>query len=462
MITKVRLKNFKLHEDTTIEGLPITMFIGPNNSGKSSIFQALISLRQAGAMGGNQFFYSFQREATKPYVLPENAIIDLAKFQNVVRHGNDVIFLGLEGKADFREIGQGLNNIALKLETTPNTWSSIGQTDLVLKEAELKSEFGIKGNQLSYTKGSLQAGPIWINWEYYFSKGQAATATVSPHSISIDDFKLGFSTTGLFSPQLQLPGIRAPSDAPPESRFVIDKFARSLANLPQHLVTSVHPISALRGFEEWAYPFPSSPPQNLERVLLADRSVALASILPYDRNMEDRLNEWLQDVIQVGIRFHHVGGHRVIIRSQAPDYETSETLFINKGSGANQLPFILVPIALTPIGETLLISEPEAHLHPKAQANLVGLLLRIFRKESRQFFFETHSEHILHSFLYAIAKGELTKEQLAIYYFENEQGTARVRRLEIDDQGRVKGGLPGFFEHSLQELSESLESLKNV
>ncbi|MCH7977851.1 MAG: AAA family ATPase, partial [Acidobacteria bacterium] len=50
MITSVSLKNFKLHASTKIEAAPITVFIGPNNSGKSSIFQALLSLRQAASI----------------------------------------------------------------------------------------------------------------------------------------------------------------------------------------------------------------------------------------------------------------------------------------------------------------------------------------------------------------------------------------------------------------------------
>jgi hypothetical protein len=32
--------------------------------------------------------------------------------------------------------------------------------------------------------------------------------------------------------------------------------------------------------------------------------------------------------------------------------------------------------------------------------------------------------------------------------------------LEVDEQGGVKGGLPGFFDQSLDELTEYLEALK--
>jgi len=51
MLTKVWLKNFKAHADTAIDVRPMTLFIGPNNSGKSSVSQALLVLRQAVARG---------------------------------------------------------------------------------------------------------------------------------------------------------------------------------------------------------------------------------------------------------------------------------------------------------------------------------------------------------------------------------------------------------------------------
>lgn len=122
------------------------------------------------------------------------------------------------------------------------------------------------------------------------------------------------------------------------------------------------------------------------------------------------------------------------------------------------MPFILIPIGMTAPQGSILLSEPEAHLHPKAQSELTSLLLKISQKENRQFVIETHSEHVLHAFLHAVAKGDLEKSKLAIYYFENDQGTAKVVPLEIDDLGRVKGGLPGFFEHSLAELSDYLDA----
>jgi predicted ATPase len=107
-----------------------------------------------------------------------------------------------------------------------------------------------------------------------------------------------------------------------------------------------------------------------------------------------------------------------------------------------------------------MIGEPEAHLHPRAQSELARLFIRIASTERKQLLIETHSEHILNSLLHAVAKGDLSKEALAIYYFESQGGKAEVRRLVVDQNGRVEGGLPGFFDQSLTELTEYLETLK--
>ena len=47
MLTRLRLENFKSWKDTgDIDLKPITGFFGPNSSGKTSLFQALLLMKQ--------------------------------------------------------------------------------------------------------------------------------------------------------------------------------------------------------------------------------------------------------------------------------------------------------------------------------------------------------------------------------------------------------------------------------
>ena len=75
MLSKLRIKNFKSWKDTDeIEMAPITMFFGGNSSGKTSLLQFLLMLKQT-AEAGN---YSGQ-------VLNFDGIVNLGNFKDVVR-----------------------------------------------------------------------------------------------------------------------------------------------------------------------------------------------------------------------------------------------------------------------------------------------------------------------------------------------------------------------------------------
>jgi len=47
MITHLRIKNFKLHKDTSLQLGNLNLLCGQNGVGKSSIIQALLLLRQS-------------------------------------------------------------------------------------------------------------------------------------------------------------------------------------------------------------------------------------------------------------------------------------------------------------------------------------------------------------------------------------------------------------------------------
>jgi predicted ATPase len=444
MLKSVTLKNFKLHTSTKIDAAPLTVFIGPNNSGKSSVFQALLLLRQS-AIAGNVgvLVNPVPRQATdedQPFLHDPRQQIDPGTFDDIVHSGAREIGFEIEGTLDDPDPRYG------------------GRRDAHIVLA-------FRDNQPSYHKGTLQfdiaaeSGERTLTWAW--ARGPVAGA---PQQSSLGFLGKNFLFSAFDYPQmLQSQGFTFTGGSPndPAQIAELSSLQNRIAQTPISLLRSVHPVYPLRGLEESGYPVTKGPEDSIDRTMLSDRTLALLSVLAYRNDVLDQVSDWLENLVQVRVRTKLVPPRRVTIICEPVDGKTRRSgLFSNEGTGASQLPFILLPIALCPSGETMMVSEPEAHLHPRAQSELASLFIRISSSERKQLLIETHSEHILNALLHAVAKGDVKREDLSMYYFEPKEGTVDVRRLEVDKYGRVEGGLPGFFDHSLHELSEYLEALK--
>ncbi len=445
MLKKIRLKNFKLHEDTSIEASRITVFIGPNNSGKSSVFQGMLALKQAvwrsesRSLTGN--FSRAETKADQPFLYsqPDTIIVDLGEFENIARDPSGDLQIGAQ----------------IELRAAPSA------SDFVRQAGDFQLDFDIwfRDNQLVHHRGMLacaygRSGPWDWNTE---SRSRTRVGFPVPGGASVT-LEPGEALRQPFHARVEFP----PGQVAPEESKKANELNEVLSRLWSLCTNSFHFVHQLRGFEEWGYPEAQFPRhENTERLVLSDRSVALTNLLSGDARLRREISERLLELLGIGIDFETASMHRVKVWATSPWGGKHLTLFVGEGSGANQLPFIFIPVALAKPRETILMSEPEAHLHPKAQSDLTAMLLDVSRKAELQFFIETHSEHVLHRLLHAVAKGELAHSDLAIYYFpEPKNGKADPRKLKIDEQGGVEGGLPGFFDQSLDELTEYIEALK--
>jgi predicted ATPase len=436
MLKSVTLRNFKLHKSTQIDAAPLTVFIGPNNSGKSSIFQGLILLRQSAMSNtGGSLANPVPRQPTnenQPFLYPSEQQIDLGSFDDVVHAGQ-------------QEIGF---QISAQMQDPDPKYG--GRREITIDVAFRKS-------QVAYHKGTLSLEGRTLKWNW---ASGPVTFPQQQSTIELHNRQFNFSASD-FPQMLQAQGVSGPGLQDPALAYELSALQNRIAQMPSSLLTSVHPVYPLRGLEESGAPVTGYPEQTIDRMMLADRTLSLVNVLAYRNDLLDRVSEWLEDLLKIRVRTKLVPHKRVTIICEPADRHLRRIgLFSNEGAGANQLPFILVPIALCPSGETVMLSEPEVHLHPKAQSDLASLLLRIVKERERQLLIETHSEHMLHTILHSVARGYLKKEDLALHYFDASAGDVKVRRLDVDDLGRVEGGLPGFFDQSLGELSDYLETLQ--
>ena len=80
MLTRLRFENFKAWRDTgEVELKPITGFFGRNSSGKTSLFQALLMMKQTATTSDRGIVFHFGDEKTP---------VDLGDFESVI-HNHD-------------------------------------------------------------------------------------------------------------------------------------------------------------------------------------------------------------------------------------------------------------------------------------------------------------------------------------------------------------------------------------
>jgi len=124
----------------------------------------------------------------------------------------------------------------------------------------------------------------------------------------------------------------------------------------------------------------------------------------------------------------------------------------NVGFGYSYILSIVVTSLVAKAGSTVLIENPEAHLHPKAQSKITHLLTRLAER-GVQVMIETHSEHILNGFRLCALKDDytLSNTDLSIYFFDKNYKTKPLRILE---NGRIEDWPNGFFDQQESDLAE--------
>ncbi|HEV8536326.1 MAG TPA: AAA family ATPase [Candidatus Limnocylindria bacterium] len=129
------------------------------------------------------------------------------------------------------------------------------------------------------------------------------------------------------------------------------------------------------------------------------------------------------------------------------------------GFGVSQILPALIQLQLMAPQSTLLMEQPEIHLHPTLQTALTDVLISA-TDTKRQVIAETHSELLLSRLQRRIAERKIALESVAILYVEMTPEGSVARELRLDEFGNFIDQLPtGFFS---EEYTERLEQAKSV
>jgi AAA15 family ATPase/GTPase len=125
---------------------------------------------------------------------------------------------------------------------------------------------------------------------------------------------------------------------------------------------------------------------------------------------------------------------------------------VDVGYGVSQVLPIIVDIILNPSDSTFLLQQPEVHLHPQAQAELSSFLASVAKEQNKNFIIETHSDYIIDRIRMDVRdKKYLNPDDVAILYFENQNGNVKIHKLELDEYGNITNAPPTYRQFFLTE-----------
>ena len=128
----------------------------------------------------------------------------------------------------------------------------------------------------------------------------------------------------------------------------------------------------------------------------------------------------------------------------------------NVGFGITYALPILVSGLTVPEGGMLIVENPEAHLHAKAQSN-IGFFLARMAAAGIRVIVETHSEHVVNGIRRMIVVGEETEisaDDVTIYFFQDKDGDKKIINIGMDAKGNLSAFPVDFFDQVRQDMLE--------
>jgi predicted ATPase len=446
MLTKLAFQNFKSWRDTgDIRLAPITGLFGSNSSGKSSILQMLLLLKQTA------------ESPDRAQVLnlgDDRSLVDLGTFQ-------DVLFG---------------HNASDRLRVSM-AWTL--PSDLTIADPAQKSRTLFHGHTIDFAavvewqgNGEPGLGRVVTREMAYSFAGETfgmrqARGKTSEYDLFVSPAREGFKFVRTQGRPWKLPPPAKCYGFPDQVRAYYQNagFLSDFELQFEELFGRLFYLGPLREYPKRQYPWAGAQPADMglrgERVvdaLLASREAGLK--LSRGRGhkrqtVEERVAEWLKDLGMIhsfNVRPITKDGRlfQVWVRR---DPKSAEVLITDVGFGVSQILPVITLCYYAPEGSTLLLEQPEIHLHPKVQAGLADVLVDAVKTRGIQIILESHSEHLLRRLQRRVADETIQADLAALYFCSTEKGESRLTPLDMDLFGTIKNWPKDFFGDEFGEIA---------
>ena len=428
MITHIRVKNFKSWQDSGNVGLaPLTGFFGTNSSGKSSLLQMLLLLKQTAEHADSEEIFFFGDESSR---------VNLGNFREVIHTHNLKASLELEFGAELREP----HSVSLPIGGH-GLWES--KIDRFTFNTVIRVE-----NQIPTIQNFRYAAPS-DSWEIVWKGGN--TGSIHQGTQFVNGTQIGFAYVRNCYGKPITRSVGVGWDR---------KFLGQTSLIFENLFSHAHylgptRVNPLRSYI-WAGSHPEHPGQWGDRAidaLLSARARNLKTLHEAEKvPIEQRVSYWLQEMgLAYSFSLDWIGEKTYEVRIQKTSSSPPVTLS-DMGYGLTQFLPVLVLCYYALEGSTLILEQPGIHLHPKVQSQLADLFIEVVNERKLQILVESHSEHLLNRLQRRIAEEKISVDKTALYFCRNDEGVSKIERLKMDEFGNIANWPENFFGDEMGDL----------
>lgn len=491
-MNSISFANYKAFDSGQITLKPLTILLGANSSGKSSILQLFLMLEQ-----------TINSEDNERFLKLNGHYVNLGEDENIFKDKNPNKILEVSFNLNFKEFVDGFyesfldllqridfNSYLLSLDIHNELSATI--RELIRKDADEFSKYfnstvlkvhellignqdRIKGNwnddmEIMYSSFLLFSevkaiieNPKYntLRVKYDFRLDKEKILRVYNHSIYLGDkvlLRFSIDKKPSFGSELfqfnnfndlvhklenfdfSYDGIRLKSFRKGILRDIFSQMFNLTYNQIAAFFSSsqFNYIGPLRANPQRYYFLDGSDGYNLKS------GEGIANVLKKYPELKWKVNKWLTsfgisiDVSVFKDIIHNIKVYQNNIRLDLTDV----------GFGISQILPILIQGFLSSTDSTTIIEQPEIHLHPKMQADLADLFIDIIdhsRDENsiikKNFIIETHSVYMLKRLRRRIAEGVIKSSDVGLYFVESrsqEKDSAELRAIDIDADGSIE------------------------
>lgn len=448
MLTQLRIEGFKAWRDTgPIRLAPITAFFGANSSGKTSLFQFLLMLKQTAASA----------DRTQVFELGgERSMVELGTYDDILFREGNYVAPNLEKPLDQLRWSVSWTLPSLfRIPDPENSRRTLFEGSDVRFDAEVRR---------------LADGNLRVERMLYRFSG-AGFGMQQKRSGKKPQYDLLIEDAGSFQPKRtrgrawDLPAPLKCYGFPDQARgyFQNTAFLSDLELMFEEMLGALHYLGPLREYPARQYTWAGSEPADMGR----RGEAAIAALLSARRRgpeismgrgarrrtVEEHVAHWLKELGL--IEYFHVEEiapgsnlYRVRVRKSVA---SAAVLLTDVGFGVSQVLPVLVLAFYAPEGSIVILEQPELHLHPSVQAGLADVLIDAAERRRIQFILESHSEHLLLRLQRRVAERRLDATSAALYFCDHRMGESKLTELDLDLLGNIRNWPKDFFGDSFGE-----------